>query len=76
MDTAQAEAVYQSNCLVCHGDEFQGRSDSELTIVGAKMTREAIYKKIIKGGGGMPSFEKTLPGDVIVNLMNWLATFQ
>ncbi len=75
-DPAQAESVYRSNCMGCHGDQYQGKSGPALTTVGATMTRENIYKKILKGGGGMVPFENKLDDAEIVNLTNWLATFK
>jgi len=75
-DIAKAETVYRSNCMGCHGDQYQGKAGPALTGVGTKMSREAIYSKIVKGGGGMIPFEGKLPEDDIVNLTNWLATFK
>lgn len=75
-DAATAEAVYRSNCMGCHGDQYQGKSGPALTGVGAKMSREAIYNKIVKGGGGMIPFEGKLPDEDIINLTNWLYTFK
>lgn len=76
VDVAQAESIYKSNCMSCHGDQYQGNIGPALVQVGATMKRESIYKKISHGGGGMPPFEGTLPEEDIVNLTNWLAGFK
>ncbi len=68
-----AMQTYQSNCLSCHGDGLQGRYGPALNEVGASMSKEEIYKKIMDGGGGMPKFDKKLTEDQIVLLANWLA---
>ncbi len=68
-----AMQTYKSNCLSCHGDGLQGRLGPALNKVGASMSKEEIYKKIVGGGGGMPKFEKKLTEDQLVLLANWLA---
>ncbi|MFD0587465.1 c-type cytochrome [Paenibacillus sp. GCM10027627] len=76
VDTAKAESVYKSNCMGCHGTDYQGGMGPALKTVGSVLSREEIYKKITKGGGGMPAFEGKLTEEEIVNLTNWLATFK
>ncbi|BBH20337.1 cytochrome c-550 [Paenibacillus baekrokdamisoli] len=73
VDTKAAESVYKSNCVSCHGDQLQGSLGPNLTTIGGSVSKEKIYKQIIKGGNGMPGFEGKLTEDEIVNLSNWLA---
>ncbi|WP_171056306.1 c-type cytochrome [Paenibacillus sinopodophylli] len=76
VDTAAAETIYKSSCLPCHGDQFQGAMGPALDKVGATMSKEKIYKQIVQGGGGMPGYKDRLSEKEIVNLTNWLASFQ
>ncbi|MGO4542851.1 c-type cytochrome [Paenibacillus sp. 2TAB19] len=76
VDIANAESIYKSNCMGCHGDEYQGRMGPALNQVGTTLGREKIYKQIVNGGGGMPGYKDRLTDDEIVNLANWLGTFK
>ncbi|GKU79158.1 cytochrome c [Paenibacillus sp. L3-i20] len=76
VDIASAESVYKSNCMSCHGDQYQGSMGPALKQVGNEMSREEIYKKIVAGGGGMPSFKGRIEDEEIINLTNWLADFK
>ncbi|MBD2870217.1 c-type cytochrome [Paenibacillus arenilitoris] len=76
VDIASAESIYKSNCMACHGDEFQGAMGPALKQVGAEMSKERIYKQIVNGGGGMPGYEGRLTEEEIVNLTNWLGSFK
>ncbi|MBH5317633.1 cytochrome c [Paenibacillus sp. GSMTC-2017] len=76
VDIAKAESVYKSNCMSCHGNEYQGTMGPALKQVGSKMSREAIYKKIVNGGGGMPGFEGRIEEQDIINITNWLVDFK
>lgn len=76
VDKAGAESLYKSNCMGCHGGDYQGAVGPALTEVGAVLSREEIYKKIVKGGGGMPGFEGRIEEDDVVHLTNWLAEFK
>ncbi len=73
VDVAAAEEIYKQNCLSCHGDQLQGAFAPELNKIGASMSIEQIYNRIVNGGGGMPKFEGRLTEDEIVNITNWLA---
>ncbi|TFE27462.1 c-type cytochrome [Cohnella luojiensis] len=68
-----ADQIYKQNCLSCHGDQLQGSIGPQLSNVGGKLSKEEIYKRIQKGGGGMPPFDGRLTEDEIINITNWLA---
>lgn len=76
VDTASAESLYKSNCMGCHGNEYQGSMGPALAKVGSVLSREEIYTKIVKGGGGMPAFEGRIEEEDVVQLTNWLAEFK
>ena len=69
----EAEAVFKQNCMACHGENLEGRSEqTNLQTVGGRMTAAAIKKQIEEGGGGMPAFEGTLSEAQISALTDWL----
>ncbi|MDF2834640.1 MAG: cytochrome [Paenibacillus sp.] len=72
-DAAAAEAFYKSNCMGCHGDQYQGAMGPALANIGGVLSKEEIYKKVMKGGGGMPAFEGEATEEEIINITNWLA---
>ena len=76
VDTASMEALYKSNCMGCHGGEYEGAMGPALKEVGMALDRNQIYDRIVKGGGGMPAFEGRLSEDEIVGLANWLEDFK
>lgn len=69
-------AVFKSNCISCHGTDLKGKMgpNTDLTSVGAKMTRDEIEKQIKDGSAKMPGFGKMLKEDEIAGLADWLAT--
>ena len=74
VDAAAADALYKSNCMGCHGTDLQGSAMfPALDTVGGKLSKEQIYNKIAKGGGGMPAFDGQLQPEEIANLAVWLA---
>jgi cytochrome c551 len=78
LETASAEVqtLYQkNNCVNCHGDELQGRmgAKTNLTKVGAHMTKEQIADKILKGGNGMIAYKGMLNDSQVNGLADWLA---
>lgn len=66
---ADAESVYQANCVTCHGADLTGQN---LNTVGSRLSRDEIEDKIRKGGGGMIAFEKRLNDAEIDALTDWL----
>lgn len=76
VDADASQAVYKRLCISCHGDQMQGAVGPELAHIGASMTKEQIYKTIVKGKGGMPSFEKRLTDDEVITVTTWLASLK
>ncbi|TXK85009.1 cytochrome c [Paenibacillus sp. N3.4] len=72
VSASNAESLYKSNCMSCHGATLQGKIGPSLNKVGGKLSQEQIAAKIQNGGGGMPSF-KTLKEADIESLSEWLA---
>ncbi|MEK8131999.1 cytochrome c [Paenibacillus filicis] len=71
--TTNAQALYKSNCLACHGDQLQGGMGPKLQKVGAKLSAEQITAKVQNGGGGMPAYTSKLKPEEIQALAAWLA---
>ncbi|MDF2813838.1 MAG: hypothetical protein K0Q81_38 [Paenibacillus sp.] len=69
----QAETLYKSNCMSCHGNSLEGKNGPNLQKVGSKRTKEQIMTQISKGGSRMPAFEKSLDQASVELLADWLA---
>lgn len=66
--------AYTQNCASCHGKGLEGGgSMPKLTNVGARLSEEQIKTRILKGGGGMPAFEKRLQPEEVNQLASYLA---
>lgn len=48
------EAIYQKNCISCHGDQYQGGVGPQLTGLSSKYEKADIEKILINGQGAMP----------------------
>ncbi|MCD1261229.1 cytochrome c [Paenibacillus athensensis] len=71
---ADAEALYKSNCLSCHGGNLEGKIGPSLAKVGGKLDEAKIAAKINNGGGGMPAFKSTLKEQDVQALAAWLSS--
>ncbi|NEW05679.1 cytochrome c [Paenibacillus sp. SYP-B3998] len=71
---SNAESIYKSNCLSCHGGNLQGKIGPSLDKVGSKLTKEQIAAKIQNGGGGMPTYKSKLKEADLEILSEWLST--
>lgn len=71
----EAIALYQTNCLTCHGNALQGRvgPETDLSQVGARLDRDAIIAIVKEGGDRMPAFENVLSEEDMQALADWLA---
>lgn len=52
--TADAEAIYESNCMSCHGSDLSGGAGPSLQTVGSKYSAEEIADIAVNGTGSMP----------------------
>lgn len=69
-----AEAIYKSNCVTCHGADLSGAVGPNLQKVGARLSKDQISATIANGGAGMPAFKNTLKDSEIAALADWLST--
>ncbi|EFM12440.1 cytochrome c class I [Paenibacillus curdlanolyticus YK9] len=70
---ADAEKVYQANCIGCHATDLAGGVGPNLQKVGGKLSQDEIKTTITNGRGGMPSFKDKLSDAEITALSSWLA---
>jgi cytochrome c551 len=70
-----AQSVYKQNCVSCHGDNLEGKmgGNTNLSKVGAKLSKDKIANQISNGGGGMMAFKGKLKDEEINALAEWLA---
>ncbi len=78
-DTAaypDAVALYETNCLTCHGNALQGRvgSESDLSQVGSRHDKDAIIAIVRDGRDIMPTFKDVLSDEDMQALAAWLST--
>lgn len=76
VDADAAIQIYRSSCLSCHGDQMQGAYGPELAHIGSDQTKEQIYRTVMNGRRGMPSFEKRLTEDEIITVATWLSSLK
>lgn len=69
----EVPAVFQNNCMSCHGNQLQGKGGPNLQKVGSRLNEEQILKLIRDGKGGMPAYGKRLSEDELTSLASWLA---
>lgn len=76
VQAADAEAIYKQNCVSCHGTDLQGvmGGNTNLTQVGAKLSRDEIAQTINNGRNGMPAFQNRLSEEEVAALADWLST--
>jgi cytochrome c551 len=74
-DAAEAEALYQANCLSCHGADLAGGVGPALNEIGAALSADQIRDVIANGkeGTSMPAFAGRLSDEEIDILATWLA---
>ncbi|RXZ81645.1 cytochrome c [Paenibacillaceae bacterium] len=71
---AEAEAIYQANCVACHAVDLGGGVGPSLQKVGGILTRAQIAEQIVAGGSKMPAFRSRLTKEEVDALARWLAT--
>ncbi|GGD47217.1 c-type cytochrome [Paenibacillus nasutitermitis] len=67
--------IARNNCISCHGTELQGKMgpDTNLQLVGKRLSKEQIAEQIRTGGDSMPAFESRLSAEEIEGLAAWLS---
>ncbi|WP_047986311.1 c-type cytochrome [Ornithinibacillus californiensis] len=67
-------AIYEANCLMCHGADLAGGGGPALSAIGAELSLDEI-KEIITNGtdNGMPSFNGKLAEQEIAIISEWLS---
>ncbi|SDO35213.1 cytochrome c551 [Paenibacillus sp. yr247] len=73
--TVDAQAVFNRNCIACHGTDLAGRMgpNTNLRKIGSIKTKDQIATQIANGGNGMPPFKGTLKPEEITVLTDWLS---
>jgi mono/diheme cytochrome c family protein len=81
---AAGKAIYQRDCLACHGNMGQGNGPAAIALarppadLSMPMMWEhsdgALFWKITEGRSPMPSFEKSLTGDNRWQVVNYIRT--
>jgi cytochrome c6 len=81
-DEAAAEKAFQSNCVVCHGQDGTGTPTGKALKAPdlhsdqvQKMTDAQIADQIANGKNNMPPFKSTLTKDQIQSLVAYVRTF-
>lgn len=69
--TADAEAVYQNNCAMCHGDDLSGGAGPALTDAGSSFSEDELADIIQNGTGSMPA--QDVQGEELDALTAWLS---
>jgi cytochrome c550 len=46
---------YETTCISCHGQNYEGGVGPALKGVGKRLTKDQIKDRVVNGGGGMPS---------------------
>jgi mono/diheme cytochrome c family protein len=59
-DLKVGEAVYASNCSVCHGQNGEGGIGSRLTGIGHRLSYPSHLKIVLQGRRSMPAFSRRL----------------
>ncbi|GIP32521.1 cytochrome c [Paenibacillus sp. J2TS4] len=71
---AQAEMLYEGNCMACHGVELEGTAGPSLLAIGEHRSTKQIAKQILQGSSRMPGFQSRLTEEEIQMLALWLAS--
>lgn len=72
---ADADAVFQNNCAMCHGADLSGGAAPALTSVGATYSADEIKEIIQNGKGSMPAIP-AVQGEELDALATWLSEHQ
>ena len=70
---AQAESIYQANCLSCHGADLGGGFGPGLKNIRQRMSTDEVIAVIREGREQMPAFEGRLSDEEIRALAEWIS---
>lgn len=74
-ETDDPEAIFESNCASCHGDDLSGGMGPDLTEVGSRDSEDEINDIIMNGkGDDMPA--GLVEADEADALAEWLADME
>lgn len=73
VDAGTPEAIYQKNCMNCHGGKLQGGVGPGLTNVGAKLSKAEIQNILESGKGRMPPQKSYIKAEDLDKLSTWLS---
>lgn len=69
---ASPEEIYQSSCIGCHGDQYQGSGSAPgLTGVGERLSPEEIEDVVVNGRNAMPG--GLVPPEQAGEMAEWLS---
>ena len=69
--TADPEALVNASCIMCHGNNLEGKSGPALNKVGGHLSEAEIHDVIVNGKPGMPG--GLLKGADAEAVAKWLA---
>lgn len=73
-ETDDPEAIFESNCASCHGDDLEGGMGPDLTAVGGELSEDEIHDTIMNGKGDMPA--GLVEEDEADALADWLSDME
>src|SRR5699024_11816654 len=52
--TSSVEEVYNLGCASCHGEDLQGNTGPDISMIGSEYSKDEIKDIIVNGIGNMP----------------------
>lgn len=73
VDAGTPEAIYQKNCMNCHGMNLQGAVGPSLANIGSKLKKDDIKTILENGKGRMPAQKSYIQAEDLDKLSTWLS---
>lgn len=73
VDAGTPEAIYQKNCMNCHGGKLQGGVGPGLTNIGGQLSKDEIQNILENGKGRMPAQKSYIKAEDLDKLATWLS---